>query len=251
MRPSTEQIVQTVETLSGYPVHMAEDASLQVDASIRIGTAAKPVHLLRYRPMKAGEPDYYIAYQCGFVIRLYQAPPDRRFDLSPTPEGVRKVESLVAGTLAGLKQDQYRDMLLNGLGYQLRSVPVGLRIDGWIGAEHPDLKDLQEQAVKKQLQDNLRLLEGPLRSESPAKIFEASVAMLAAFAAYWARAWGDAKILQPYKLVGLLDKGERLLKLLDTMSADPADDPELVEAWAFELGIKGWYRWVPREAAGR
>ena len=251
MRSCTQEIVKTVESLSDMPIHMSEDSSLQVDASIRIGNTATPVHLLRYRTAAGHEPDYYVAFQCGFVIRLYQTPPEKRVDLTPTDEGTDRIAALVGGTQAGSAPDRLRDILLHGLGTQLRSVPIGMRIDGWIASDYPDLKDLQEQAVRKQLRDNTQLIEGPLKQSSPAKVYAASISMFAAMAAYWARAWGDAKIVQPYKLAGFLDRGQCLLGIFDKASPSPSEDAALVEAWAFELGIKGWYRWVQREAPGR
>jgi hypothetical protein len=40
------------------------------------------MHLLRYKPGGDTPPDYGIVYQCGHVLRLSAAPPDRRFDIA-------------------------------------------------------------------------------------------------------------------------------------------------------------------------
>jgi hypothetical protein len=54
--------------------------------------------------------------------------------------------------------------LFNGILNQLRSIPVGLRVDSWILAEFPDLAELQQQALTKRLEERVVDLLEPFRS---------------------------------------------------------------------------------------
>jgi hypothetical protein len=239
----SRKIIAEVERLSGCPVHVMEDASLTVLARIRIARGNVPVHILAYKPGSNVRPDYFIAYQCGFVIRLFQTPPEQRLDLAPAGEGARQVASLMPDA-----PQQLQDHLLEGLGLQLRSVPAGMRIDGWIAGSYPELKELQEDAARRQVAEGLCVLRPEVRRSAPAKVYDANAALNAASALFWSRLLADDEIVIPYKMAGLLDRGRRLLDIFDEAGANPADDCGLVDAWASELGLKGWYGWVPFDA---
>jgi hypothetical protein len=45
-----------------------------------------------------------------------------------------------------------------------------------------------------------------------------------------------------------LQKGERLLRILEEIPADAVDlYPRAVDTWAEELDMNGWYSWTYRE----
>jgi hypothetical protein len=66
--PAVEHLIRRVEELSGKPVHVGEDPSLQVMAVVTPARGVAPAHFVRYRPGVANL-DYLIAYQLGFVER--------------------------------------------------------------------------------------------------------------------------------------------------------------------------------------
>jgi hypothetical protein len=78
--PETQQIIAEVERLSGRPVYVEEDAELKTLAQVTPARGVSPAHFVRYQP---GNPaaDYLVAYQLGFVTRLFSCPPEQRFDL--------------------------------------------------------------------------------------------------------------------------------------------------------------------------
>jgi hypothetical protein len=39
---------------------------------------------------------------------------------------------------------KYADQLFDGLMTQLRSVPIGLRVDAWLAADYSELRELQQ-----------------------------------------------------------------------------------------------------------
>jgi hypothetical protein len=243
--PATKKIIEEVERLTMRPVQIQEDPSLKVLASIQVARDDAPLHLVRYRPAGVTPPDYLIAYQCGFVIRLYEAPPEKRFDYGPSEDGHHKLNQLLADAKYSPAVRGMGDHLLEGLVTQMRSIAVGLRVDDWILASYPELRELQVAATRAQLDQNVRVIPLGAKGVLPAKVWKANITMNAAFAAFWARKWTEPALTVPYKAAGLLDGGLDLLKILDTASADPAHDPDLVERWSIALGLKGWYSLQP------
>jgi hypothetical protein len=59
--------------------------------------------------------------------------------------------------------------------------------------------------------------------------------------------WDDETLMLPYKATGFTPIGERLMAIFTTIGSDPLEDTRLVDEWAFELGLKGWYQWVPHK----
>lgn len=244
--PCTKAVIDMTEKLTGKPVRITEDRSLQVISRIEIARGPAPMHILRYKPLSGETPDYFICFQCGFVIRLYQNPPDQRFDFAASPEASVRMESLLRGTQAS----HLKDMLLNGLMTQLRSVPIGLRVDDWLLSEYPELRFQQVEGAKVQLRDNSRALSPEIRRMIPQNVFRPNAAMNAAFAAYWAESLADSSITLPYKSSGFLPHGEALIRIFGDVGSAPTEDRTLVDSWAEELGLRGWYCWVPHRTDG-
>jgi hypothetical protein len=242
---STKKIIETVEELTNRPVYIREDPSLETLAHIQIARGDAPMHLLRYKPRGEELPDYFIAYQCGFVIRLWSTPPEKRFDFGPSEEGHAKMQVLLSDSAITEPVRKMGDFLLNNLMTQLRTYPIGLRIESWLLNDFPELRELQKKGIHTQLEQNTQALAVGSRGLFPAKIYKANASMNAAFAAFWSKEWNDPALTAPYKVAGFLDSGLRLLKILDRIPDEPAFDVELVDAWAQELGIKGWYRTIP------
>ena len=54
-------------------------------------------HVLRYKP--TNDPlDYFVVFQAGFVLRLFENEKLTRFDFSPAPDVYKQVETLVSAT---------------------------------------------------------------------------------------------------------------------------------------------------------
>jgi hypothetical protein len=249
LRPETQDVLRDVEELTGAPVEIIEDADQPHLARITRARAGVPYHLLRVNPT-LGEPDYLVVYECGFILRMYQTPPEQRREFEGADRGRTEAERLVrhAGQLAGLPEAakaQLTQQLLDGILTQLRSYPIGIRIDHWIAETFPDLRSLQGDAVSRQQQDNLKVLAPELRATFPKPIYEANVAMNAAYAIFCDREFGKAGFAIPYRSAGYDRRGRALLDLVRTLPADPPHDRSLVDGWAEQLGLQGWYQWVP------
>lgn len=241
----TKRIIEEVERVTNRPVVVKEDADLSVLAHVRIARGDDAMHLLRYKPGGETPPDYYIVYQCGHVLRLYAAPPDKRFDIAVGPEGRQKMAEQMLDSRIPPEARNMGEMLLGGLVTQLRSIPVGFRIEDWILKDYPELADLQKRAALAQLTQGLEAIKIAASGMFPRKVGAASVCMNAAFAAYWGRKWSDPAMTLPYKAAGQLESGMKLLTIYDRTPDDPALDAQLVHDWAFELKLKGWYEAIP------
>jgi len=247
MLPCTKEIIQRAERLTGKPVHMEEDRSLPVISHIQIARGPAPMHKLRYRPTPSGTPDYFICFQCAFPIRLYENPPEQRFDFEASPDAPARMASLLKDNPAA---SQLKDMLLGGLMTQLRSMPIGMRIDDWLFHEYPELRLQQVAGAKAQLRDNSRALGPEIKRQVPRTVFKANAAMNAAFALYWAKSLADDSISLPYKSTGFLPQGEALIRIFEQVGSTPSEDRNLVDSWAAEVGLDGWYRWIPHRTDG-
>lgn len=256
LREVTRAIITQVERASGYPVLVTEDRSLRTLAAVRLARGNAPAHTITYNPSVTTQPDYLIAYQCGFILRLFAVPPSERCDFAPAAHGREVVHRLLREPEGPARKlhlqphaiEKLRDQLFDGLMVQLRSIPVGLRVDAWILRDYPELAPLQRSAVLRQLQNSQATLAPDVRKIAPTKVYKASVTMNAAFALFWSRTWDDPALSLPYKAAGYDKPGARLLSILDEISDEPTADRQLVDAWASELGLSNWYEWVPYSA---
>jgi hypothetical protein len=88
--------------------------------------------------------------------------------------------------------------LYDGLILQLRSMGPGLLVDRWIRQHCPDLHEAQEQAVTSEITNNLVALQPSTRANYPATIYEASIAMNAAYAVFGGDLLGKPYLAVPY-----------------------------------------------------
>jgi hypothetical protein len=244
-----QQVLARVEQETRRPVGVEQDRSLTVLSAVRVARGPAPMHVIRYNPATVSEPEYVICYQCGFILRLFANPPSARFDLAATKTGHEEVDRLVAkgrpSVLPAAALRQFRNNLLDGILTQLRSYPIGLRVDAWIAEAFPALAPLQRASVTWQLQQNMAVLQPEVARLTAEKVYRASVGMNAAFAAYWSEGFGQPQLTVPYKATQYLGLAEQLLEAWRAIPKEPTHDQQLVDAWADRLGLKGWYAWVP------
>jgi hypothetical protein len=131
LREITRAVIERVESVSGCPVVVSEDASLKTLAASHIARGENGIHAIAFNPSAVREPDYLICYQCGFILRLFAAPLAQRVELASTAEGRQVIyRLLIAPDGPGKKMklppetvEVLRDQLFDGLMTQLRSIP--------------------------------------------------------------------------------------------------------------------------------
>ena len=253
LRETTRLIVKLVEEHSGYPVQIIDDPSLNTFASIRLARpGGVPAHILVYRPTGNQAPDYFIAFQCGFALRLFAVPPKLRLETGMNTAGLQRVREVLEQTLRQNRQtlavselEQVATQMYGGLITHLRSVPVGLRVARWLRESFPELRTLQRSAVDQELKQNLEAARSARGGLLPEAVVEPTLAINAAFCQFWAREYGDPDLAAGYTSGQNAQTGERLLGIWDSISSTADADVALVDAWASALGLTGWYTWEP------
>ena len=204
--------------------------------------------MLRYRP--SDEPlDYLVAYQAAFLVRLFECPAQRRFDFIVDSSAA---ERLLPVLLAGRRLDdhdarrarQFAAIVSEWSLMNLRSLPIGMRVDQWLHDRYPDLRELQKRGVERTLQAALDVVGQRVDQLSvPPHL----LGMDAAYALFAQRLLGLDAFTVAYEAAGAIATGESLLALSDESSREAVDDRLLVDSWAASLGMTGWYHWQTYE----
>jgi hypothetical protein len=241
-----QAILDRIESLSGRPVRFMEERDLPVLSAMQVARDGASFHVLRHRP--SDEPlDYRVAYQAAYTLRLFQCSEDERFDFVPLPEARAAARELVAAGMPLTDEETaalgpFSAAVADWALMQLRSIPVGMRIDRWIRDTMPVLRSQQEATVAEIQQQNL---DATSQSVGRLAVPRHLAATNAAHALFADRLLGREWFAIPYRAMGLTDDGARLLALLDEVPPEPAHDRELIDRWAAALGMRGWYRWTP------
>ncbi|MGD0002851.1 MAG: hypothetical protein ABSE06_01335 [Anaerolineaceae bacterium] len=254
LRDTTRDIIKLVETKSSIPVRVTQDPRLRTIATVRMARKGSvPTHLIVYKPNPGETPDYQICFECGYILRLFSNPPEKRFDIADTLKGREEVENMmtVPGGVAVRYQlqksqiEEMRSQFLDGLIVHLRSVPVGLRVSEYLEANFPTLEQLEKEHVQKEFKINRKSLESEIKAITPLKIFRAAQAITAAYTLYWSEKYGKPQVFNVYRLEGFEEDARALLDIYEQMPDDPTFDQALIDAWGKYLGLTDWYKWLP------
>jgi hypothetical protein len=239
-------ILERVEDETGKSIQFLRDDKLSILSTLQIARNGAEFHILRYKP--SNEPlDYFVAFQAGFVLRLFENEPSKRFDFSPAPDAFKHIETLVSTSHALKAQDlkvlpEFTKIVAHWALLNLRSLPIGMRIDRWISTEYPELKELQKVGIAVQQQQNMEVLAYKLgKLTVPTTLLGAN----AAYALFADRLIGSESYGVPYEAMGLISHGRELLRIWDETPTDATSDCELVNRWAGASGMTGWYDWIP------
>jgi hypothetical protein len=258
LRDATNEILRRLEEESGCPVQVTAMGGLSALATIRIARANATAHYVIYNPLAPSEPDYLIAHACGVALRLFAVPTESRLEVAPAETGREAVDRELAAPggvvdrfrLSPSQAASLRDKLYGGLMLQLRTTPVGLRVDRWLWETCPSLRDLQTAGARALLAEGVALLAPDVRDVTPARALAASLAMHGAAAEFWSRTWDEPGVLEPYRQAALDRDGRALMHHWDMLPDDPARDRALIDTWADQLGMADWYEWRPYPSPG-
>lgn len=256
MRPETQKIVTEVEERSGLPVQVLPIRDLPVLATTTLSPHATDSYVIQVRAGVSFR-DYAVAYQCGHILRTLALTEPERAQLAVTPAAMGWGRDLVRAHLASTKKadlpgevlDGFTLKLVGGLLGQLRSIPIGMRIDAWLADEYPSLGDLQAEAVAAQQREALGSLSPQVKLLMPEEMVGGSIILNTAYALFSDRLLEGAAYVVPYEAAGFRELGESLLHVFDELPADPSSDRALVDRWGDDLGLRGKYEWVPFPAA--
>jgi len=241
------EFIERVEAASGKPVILQSDPKFAGHATIKIATKEQPAHLLRYKPGQESVLPYLVAFECEFALRTIQADPSTQFNLAAKTDMLQEVLELMQNHHQG-KDDipshavpQLATQFGNGLGLQLRSMPITMRIDKQLHDAHPELSELQHESIDRQLQENMGALSPRAKVLSPDEIIRPNASMNAAFAKFFAGLWNAPMVFAPYVAAGYGEAANALLAFHEQIPAGSDHDRELVDAWAKYTGLDLWF----------
>lgn len=249
------QVLEQVRQRTGKPVRVEPDRTLPPEAPAKLVPArgGARFHRIAIHPGVSKQPDYHIVHQAGVLLRRFAVPPARRRDFAERPNAdetlrrwIQAHPSARNGVVA-MNPPLIR-FLGSGLLSQLRSMPVGLRVDDWIRTDYPELAPLQRKALERQWHDLAAGLRPEIQRVMPGEALRASLGMNAAFALYCARTLDLPQLVLPYRAAGYEKVGIALLGLWDRTPSGPESDDDLVDAWADRLGMSDWYQWIEEHA---
>ena len=247
-------MIALLEQKSGCLAHVMEDPNLPTLSAIKIAQGNMPAHIISYkRGLKNESPDYSIIFQCALAIRMFDCPPDDRKLIGASASGSESLQAILTrpngiaekNQLSGSRLDGFKNLLLDGLITHLRSVPLGLRVSESLSLEHPELLELEAAQAEQELIISKETLSERIREVTPQEVFDATQAINAAFAIFWAGRLERGEIVNPYRLAGFESQGRALLKIFEEIPNDPIHDCELIDRWADYLQIRNFYTWLP------
>lgn len=243
--PETTSLVTQLEHLSSRPVEFMRVDSLPVLASLKIARNGAAYHILQYRPSNS-PLDYYIAQQVGTALRMFEQPEGQRFDFSSDGSGEKALESIIKASARISSEDmELLPMFVKSVHQwalmQLRSIPIGMRVDAWLFESFPNMREAIKEGLAEQQQMNAEMLGMQFgKLKPPSNQF----AIATAYALFTDRLLGTNYSI-PFKAAGTLEDGIELLVIFDQMQQSSTYDIQLVNAWARQLGMQGWYQWIP------
>ncbi|MFM7926258.1 MAG: hypothetical protein ACKO9Q_00975 [Pirellula sp.] len=145
--------IDRVEATSGKHVLLQSDPKFPGHATIRVAQDNQPAHVLLYNPAHQAVLPYLVAFQCEFALRTILAEPESQFNLVLKPKMMDEFVKLMANffkndpTMPAGAVPQFSKVFSDGLGQQLRSMPVSMRIDRKLHDKYPELRDLHRKSI--------------------------------------------------------------------------------------------------------
>ena len=242
---SANQALAALEEATGKPVLIVDAPELNVLATIRRAGPQDSSHVLRIKGGSSRVADYLIVFQCRMALRECQGARAVLRDKPAVRDQVISECEELHSHLPVAKTRELGSFIYDGLILQLRSMGPGLLVDRWIRQHCPDLQEAQEQAISSEITNNLGALQPSTRANYPAPVYGASIAMNAAYAICGGNLLGKPYLAVPYVSQGYGEVGRRLISLA-LGDGDPANEPtdrQIIDSWAQELGVSGWYEW--------
>ncbi|MCX5966875.1 MAG: hypothetical protein NTV57_04345 [Cyanobacteria bacterium] len=244
--PSANQAIAELEKATGKPVQIVEDPELNVLATIRRAGPGEASHVLRIKSGENRAADYLIVFECRMALRDDPGPRAVLRDNPAVRERVISECEELHPQLPPARAQELGSFIYRGLILQLRSMGPGMLVDRWIRQHGLDVSEAQGQAIESEITNNLAALKPSTRANYPAKVYEASISMNAAYAIHGGDLLGKPYLAVPYLSQGYGEIGRRLISLAVGGKGQTQEltEQQIIDAWAQELGVEGWYEWT-------
>ncbi|MBN2255875.1 MAG: hypothetical protein JW736_09215, partial [Deltaproteobacteria bacterium] len=177
---ATRSILGDVENKSGKRIKYIASGDLSMSAQFRMAGRESAEHLLFYKPGHGEVINYIIANQCGHILRILDAPEEKRYFpvankksmmcyMMETEDEINRIKAVM-----GDRIKQMIVMWYQGVVFQVTKMPPDIQIDRWIYDTYHELRSIQLQSLKHQLQNAIQGLSEDLRKIVPFKVFNVS-----------------------------------------------------------------------------
>ena len=254
------EVIADYAAQTGFDIRLQQEPSLPIDAKVELAWRYnRPYHLIKYG--RRGINPYVVAHEFEHIQLETEARSVQRSRLFAVgPEQAAVAERAVEKDLRKLRSrkglnpqstEQYIQSILQGLPNQLYNIPLDLFINRRVHDAFPRLHDDQFVWLADEHAQNSRAVTDPdIRNTAPARIYQASMAMNAAYALFVDDLFGQVtNYAAAYQPTGMLATGRRLYELYQAAGAAPGAENDLVDAWAKELRLADWYTWRPDDTA--
>ncbi len=243
-------ILETLSMVSGKGVQAVRKPDLKSLARLRMAGPGSQAHVLFHRGDDDPLVNHVIANECGHLIRLFSAPPERRL-VAVANERTRSLYR------EEIREDIQRLSLIHGIGelgeflplwyesvvFQLTRMPPDIGIERWLHRTYPDLREIQRMALMEQQLKAAAVLARGIRRMTPRKVYDVTQAMNYAYFRLMEPLTG-VNLTAPYERSLYVLQGEELAGRADrTLRDDHEGDVELTRQWAESLALSGWIEW--------
>lgn len=243
---STNLLLKQCESESGYVCDVTYDQSLPVYSTVQIaGGGNRKRHRIILKQYD-NESSYYIAWQAVFILRHFQVDESQRANLALNKTILPHVKNEVTALYSDFPDTQISAIskqIVDGLLTQLRSVPIGILVDMYLYKNFPELRDIQESSLTKQVHDFWASLNID-KTKFPESIVIANQQMNAAHASMVDYQYPSPELTAPYDAVGMGEVAMKLVGCCLDANLNAINDKQLIDQWAAILNIKDWYEWV-------
>lgn len=250
--PYARALVDRAIELSGYRHIAGEEIGPEGDFELWIAGGDQHAYKLHLKPSYRDHRVHLVVSGAYRVIRFWEAPPDQRYLAGARvgrclpPEQHQELGELLADYPADTAMEISRE-LYRETGRRVTTLPVELRVEREIAEDLPEHRQRQTRYLRKRIEEFGPLSLAYMSRLAPRLVYRANTAMDVTFGEESA----DLADVQPGPLAPDADHsalGHRLRDhLRDVHESGHAGDRKLVDLWAEELGLRGWYSWRRQE----
>jgi hypothetical protein len=246
-----------LEQETGFEIELVQDAGLGVAAKAEVAWHhGRSSHVVRYRLIDPTITPHLVAHELEHIA-MEQAARDagRNRFFTTDPETREQALRMIGSDLYKLKRsgmseqmiEEFTERILAGLANQLFNAPLDMIIEYRLWHDHPALRPSQVTSLYVTHRENVTPLEKrDIKQMTPNFIYTANLSMNAAYAIFMDHLLGGrTNYAAAYQSTRYYRSGRRLftfwLEMIDDY--EPGDEYDLVDRFAAELNLEGWYAW--------
>ncbi|MBI4176623.1 MAG: hypothetical protein HY518_05435 [Candidatus Aenigmarchaeota archaeon] len=249
--PYAREMMSQVLDRTGYPLvlKVSEIKGPGYDAELRMARRGQSAHELAYTQASSPFVPHLLVSASRKILRMWEVPADERLveiheagRLLPREDHEelrQKLPSFMSGEL-----DQLSHFIYDGMTRQLVDAPVDIRVERELAESLPEHQEKQKHYLRQQLHNMGPYFDPQIAKVSPERLYGVSTAMNVVLAAECSALTGDS--------VPSFVRGSRFWSLAQCLrghldsNSHPGflGDRKVIDLWAAELGLEGWYRRV-------